>query len=203
MIHHGHTAESLCDFTERVRRAFLERRILSPVHLCSDTQAQPLLDAFREVEPHDWVCSNWRSSFHALLKGIPEEELFSAILAGKSMFIMSMEHRFLASSIVGGMLPIACGLAIGIKRAGGGERVHVFVGDMTARTGLFHEFVQYCDGHELPVRVVVEDNGMSTNTPTARAWGSTVEWLADNVPVTHYRYERTEAHVGVGERVEF
>ncbi len=203
MIPHGHTVASLCAFTERVKQAFLNREIRAPVHLCSDTQAQPLLDLFESVNPEDHVFGSWRSSFHALLKGVPEREVFCQVLEGRSMYLCSKAHRVLCSSIVGGILPVACGVALGIARRKGKERVHVFVGDATARTGLFHEFLQYCDGHALPVRVVIEDNSWCTNSPTVEGWGSTVECLADNVEVVSYKYERTHPHVGCGQRVEF
>jgi TPP-dependent pyruvate/acetoin dehydrogenase alpha subunit len=194
-----HTRESLLAFTERVKAAFLAKQIHAPVHLCSETQIEPLLRIFEQVRPQDWVFSTWRSIYHALLKGIPEQWVFDEILAGRSMCLMNREHRFFSSAIVGGALPIACGVAMGVKRSGGDEQVWCFVGDMTARTGVFHEFEQYCVGHELPVRIVVEDNGYSTNTPTEESWGT----ATSAPPLTHYLYQRTEPHVGVGTHVTF
>ncbi len=147
--------------------------------------------------------STWRSAWHALLKGIPEEWLFAEILAGRSLHICNRQYKFFSSSIVAGHLPIALGVALAIKRAGGSERVHVFLGDSAARCGLFWEFLSYCDGHKLPVRVIVEDNGMSVTTPTEIAWGGKVVWRATNIEVVHYEYVPTEAHCGVGTWVEF
>ena len=37
------------------------------------------LEIFQLIHPNDWVFSNWRSHYHALLKGIPEEALFDMI----------------------------------------------------------------------------------------------------------------------------
>jgi len=217
----NHTVESLLAFSERVKAAYLDKKIRSPVHFCSDTQAEPLIDIFKEVRPHDYVCSNWRSMWHALLKGIPEEEVFRQILEGRSMYLMSKEHRFLASSIVGGMLPTACGLAMGIKqwridrlpaedRGKSFEydkyeetdpRVWVFVGDMTRTTGLFHEFNKYSFGHRLPIRIVIESNCLSTNAKTRETWGD----YPFNEPgmKQFYQYERTTPHVGLSQRVNF
>jgi TPP-dependent pyruvate/acetoin dehydrogenase alpha subunit len=130
---------------------------------------------------------------------MPEEELFDAILAGRSMYINSAKHRVLCSSIVGGILPIAAGVALGSKRNGGCEKVWVMIGDMCATTGLFHEFKQFVRGHDLPVRIIVEDNTLSTDTPTLPAWGSE----GGIVPVETYKYERTTPHVGIGTYVAF
>lgn len=197
-----HTVESLLAFSARVKAAFLEKRIRSPVHLCSSTQAQPLIDIFRDIRPQDYVFGTWRNCFHALLKGIPEEEVFQQILDGRSMFVMSAEHRFLSGSIVGGMLPIAAGVAAGVKRKGEDARVWVFVGDMAATGGLFHEFRKYAAGHGLPVWIVVENNGMSTDTPTSEAWG-TESFSGYTEVEIKYDYDRTTAHCGVGEFVQF
>lgn len=200
----NHTPESLIAFRDRVAAAFLEKRIASPIHLPGGNESQ-LIEIFREVRRTDYVFSNWRSMYHALLHGIPEEALFDMILSGRSMYVMSRKHRFLASSIVGGILPIACGTAMGIKRMRGDERVFVFVGDMTACTGLFHEFRQYVQCQNLPVATVVEDNGLSTDTPTGDAWGreemNTLMPRRNRMQV--YSYQRTTNHVGVGVHVEF
>ena len=139
----------------------------------------------------------------ALLKGVPEEELFDAVLAGRSMYLMFSKYKVLCSSIVGGILPIALGVAVGIKRKGGDEKANVFIGDMCARTGLFHEFIQYADGFKLPIRVIVEDNGLSTDTPTIEVWGSDVQSRSSNIETIRYNYQRTEPHVGVGVNVAF
>lgn len=193
-----HTRESLIAFTDRVAAAFEAKLIRAPVHLCGGNEDQ-LIDIFRDVRPGDWVFSTWRSAYHALLKGIPEEWVWNEIVAGRSMYLMSREHRFFCSSIVGGILPIALGMAAGIKEEGAAGRVWTFVGDMTAETGLFHEFQRFAVGHGLPVTVVVEDNGFSTNTPTERSWGIKKRPLERR----EYFYRRTRPHVGTGQRVSF
>lgn len=192
------TIVSLQAFEERVKDAFLNGDIRAPVHLSGGNEDK-LIDIFQRIRDEDWVFSTWRNHYHALLKGIPEDWLYDEILAGRSMMIHSKEHRFLTSSIVGGILPIALGVAMGIQRNGGTERVWVFVGDMAAQTGVFHEFRYYARGHDLPIHIVIEDNGLSTNTPTKESWG-TRSGLA---PVDYYAYRRTFPHVGVGTFVTF
>lgn len=196
------TKERLVAFTNRVAEAFEAKQIKAPVHLCSDSQADHLIRIFQDVQPEDWVFATWRNSFHCLLKGVPEEELFQAILAGRSMTYCSKEHRIICSSIVGGHLPIAAGVAMGIKQRGGQERVFVFVGDMCKRIGLFHEAVWFSAKQRLPIRFVVEDNGMSTDTPTEESWGchDPVGWWSN---VLEYDYERSRPHVGTGNYVNF
>lgn len=194
-----HTRDTLIAFEHKIAAAFEAKEIRGPIHLCSDGQAEPLIEAFRSVRPDDWVFGTWRNHFHCLLKGVPEDELYAAILAGRSMFFCSARHRIVCSAIVGGILPVALGVAMGIKLAAGRERVHVFIGDMCARTGLYHEFYQYARGHSLPVRIVIEDNGVSTNADTEETWGLSV----NPPPVTRYEYTRNRPHTGTGRHVTF
>lgn len=194
------TPERLIQFEQRVAEAFEAGRIRAPVHLASPGQAEPLIEFFKDFRPGvDWLCSNWRSHYHCLLAGWPEDELFQAILDGRSMYLCAAKYRTICSAIVGGVLPIACGLALGAKMKRADERVFVCIGDMTAETGAYHEFHRYCCGHELPVRVIVEDNGLSTDSPTLKTWGTTGRWLNSRL----YRYQRTTAHCGIGRHVSF
>lgn len=175
--------EQLIAFERDIASEFDAGNIHAPVHLSGGNEQQ-LIDIFRDVRPTDWVCSTHRSHYHALLKGIPPAEVKRQIMAGRSMFISSPEHRFLSSAIVGGMLPIACGLAYA------GERVWCFVGDMCASTGAFQDAERFAECRGLKLYLVVEDNGLSTNTPTLQAWGT-----ADAPTLTYrYTYSRTYPH---------
>ena len=186
------TAEELIAFEQDIAREFEAGNIRAPIHLVGGNEAQ-LIEIFGEVSPQDWVLSTWRSHYHALLKGIEPSEVKRQIMAGRSMFISSVEHKFMSSAIMGGMLPVACGLAFK------GSRVWCFVGDMCASTGAFQDATRFVAGHCLNVRFVIEDNGLSTNTPTREAWGRQSTWAN----VRSYQYERTFPHTGVGKWIQF
>jgi TPP-dependent pyruvate/acetoin dehydrogenase alpha subunit len=106
---------------------------------------------------------------------------------------------------VGGVLPIAVGVALGIKRSGGSERVHCFLGEMTAETGIAHECIKYSRNFGLPIRFIVEDNGKSVLTDTRKSWNQPVlsfENSTDPLIVT-YQYTTKYPHAGAGVRVQF
>lgn len=206
-------------FEEEIKDLFLEAKIRAPIHLSRGNE-EPLIEIFKEVEPEDWVFSTHRSHLHALLRGIDPEWLKAEILAGRSMHINSKENRFFTSSLVGGCLPIALGVAMAIKRKGEDRKVWCFVGDMAAQTGVFNECTKYSENFILPINFVIEDNGFSTNTPTREAWGVNV--LAPLLPVNkvytrkewhdkgmvvgkimYYRYERGFSHTNIGQFVVF
>src|SRR3990167_10442587 len=143
--------EDLIAFEEDIAREFEAGRIHAPVHLSGGNEQQ-LIDIFRDVKPQDWVLSTWRSHYHALLKGIPPAEVKRRIMAGRSIFISSVEHRFMSSAIMGGMLPIACGLAYAATH---GERVWCFVGDMCASIGAFQDANKFASARGIDLRIVV------------------------------------------------
>lgn len=193
------TKEDLIAFEEEIASHFAAGEIRGPVHLSGGNEDQ-LIEIFKGIKHTDWVISTWRNHYHALLHGVPPEEVRNHVLGGRSMNLYFPEHRFLTSAIVGGTLSIACGIAAGIKLDGGSEHVWCFVGDMAASVGAFYEARKYAAGHQLPVTFVVEDNGMSTNTPTHSTWGYESPEFEN---VQRYSYERTKPHVGIGKWVTF
>ena len=81
------------------------------------------------------------------------------------MGINSIKHKFYSSAIVGGILPIALGSQINwLKKQK--LKFGFFIGDMTFETGVFHECYKFSKNMKLPMEFVVEDNNMSTNSPT-------------------------------------
>lgn len=186
------TAEELIAFETRVAEAFNAGRIRAPVHLSGGCE-EPLIKIFRDVAPDDWVCTTWRSHYHCLLKGVPEETLFADILAGKSITLCYPEHRVISSAIVGGVAPIAVGLAMAK------QRVWCFLGDMAWRSGVVRECRDYAHQHDLPVTFVLENNGVSVCTPTDAVWPAHPMSVRDY----EFKYDLPWPHSGAGKRVEF
>jgi pyruvate dehydrogenase E1 component alpha subunit len=198
------TSEDLINFEKDIAAEFNAAKIRAPVHLYSNNEAQ-MIEIFKDVRPDDWVCCSWRSHYQCLLKGVPPAEVKAEIMAGRSISLCFPEHRIVSSAIVGGILPIAVGIALGIKREGGKNRVHCFMGEMTAETGMAHECLKYCQNHGLPIRFIVEDNGKSVCTDTRVTWKSPTLSFENNPHplVVYYKYETHYPHAGAGQRVQF
>jgi pyruvate dehydrogenase E1 component alpha subunit len=156
--------DDLLAFEEDIAQAFGRGEIRSPVHLTGGNE-RDLIDIFRTIANDDWVLCSWRSHFHCLLKGVPPAELKEAIVGGRSIALCFPRQKILCSAIVGGIAPIAVGIASSLKRkqdedpSGNGTFVHVFIGDMTAESGIVHESMKYASRHGLPIKWVIEDNG--------------------------------------------
>lgn len=199
------TPEQLFAFEEDIAQSFLRKEVLAPIHLAGGNERQ-LIEIFREhVNESDWVLGQWRSHYHCLLKGVPPEKVKAAILAGKSISLCFPEYRILCSGIAGGIAPIAVGIAMGIQRKGEAKqrKVCAFLGDMTAEMGCVHEAMKYADSFELPILWVIEDNGLSVQTPTDATWGELVIPAGSRYGAIRYRYTLSRPHVGCGKWVSF
>ena len=194
----------LINFEERVAESFNRAKIKAPVHLYSGNEKE-MIEVFREIRNEDWVLCSWRSHYQCLLKGVPENEVFSEILKGHSISLCFPEHKIFSSAIVGGNLPIAVGLAMSIKLKNQTGMVHCFIGDMTSETGIAHETIKYSINHDLPIRFIIEDNDLSVCTETRKVWGSKELSYEnfDHPKVVFYKYKSKYPHAGAGERVQF
>ena len=198
------TKEDLIDFESEIAAIFNQGRIRAPIHLYSGNE-EAMIEIFRRIRPEDWVLCSWRSHYQCLLKGVPREQLKAEIMAGRSISLCFPEYRILSSAIVTGVLPIAVGIALSIKRAGQSERVFCFMGEMTSETGAAHECIKYSENHDLPIHWIIEDNGQSVCTDTRAAWNQPVLTYETRPSsrLTYYKYETRYPHAGAGQRVQF
>ena len=198
------TAQDLIAFETEIADLFNAAKIRAPIHLYYGNE-EKMIELFRDVNPEDWVICSCRSHYQCLLKGVPPEELKAEILAGHSISLCFPKQRVVSSAIVGGIIPIAVGAALGLKRSGQEGMVHCFAGEMTSETGIFHESVKYSYNHQLPIRFIVEDNGKSVCTDTREAWNQPVLSYENNTHplVTFYKYQTKYPHAGAGSRVQF
>lgn len=199
------TPAQLIAFEEDIASEFNSGKIRAPIHLYFGNE-EPIIEVFRYIRPQDWVMCSWRSHYQCLLKGVPAEQLKAEIMAGHSISLCFPEYRIFSSAIVGGVVPIAAGIAMGIKRSGEDARVFCFMGEMTAESGIAHESVKYCRNHQLPVTWVIEDNGKSVCTDTKKTWAIESHWWEqerDAIDVLSYKYESKYPHAGAGVRVQF
>tara|TARA_R110000851_G_scaffold26881_2_gene75803 strand:+ start:1474 stop:2085 length:612 start_codon:yes stop_codon:yes gene_type:complete len=202
-----YTAEELIEFENEIADCFNDAQIKAPVHLYNKNEEQ-IIKIFEKhnIGPDDWVMCSWRSHYQCLLKGVPKDVLKEAILKGRSISLCFKEYKVLSSGIVTGVVPIAVGIALDIKRKKAKGRVFCFMGDMTSETGVAHECIKYSRNHKLPIHFVVEDNGKSVCTDTRKTWNTdvlTYEGVEDEY-VTYYKYELDKyPHAGAGTRVQF
>ena len=191
--------DKLINFELKVKKVYESGLIKAPIHLSGGNETH-LIKIFSKIKKTDWVFSTWRNHYHALLHGIPEKWLYDEIVDGRSMGIISKKHNFYSSAIVAGILPIALGVAMTNKRNNTDQEVWVFIGDMTYETGVFHEVYKYSKNNKLRMKFVVEDNDLSTNSPTGKTWIKKTKPYKD---IIYYKYKRKFPHHGTGNWILF
>jgi pyruvate dehydrogenase E1 component alpha subunit len=150
-----------------------------PVHL-SIGQEAVAVGVSLNLKLEDKVISTHRSHAHYIAKGgdlfIMLSELIGSPLGcckgrGGSMHIFDKSVGFMASiPIVGSSLPIATGLALAEKQLNSKNIVVAFVGDAALETGAFYESLNLAALKNLPILVVLEDNGYSTYSNKKVRW---------------------------------
>ena len=204
------TKTDLINFEQEISDIYATGKITGPIHL-RDGNEEQLIEIFKDVNAQDYVFSSWAAHLEALLKGIPSEVVKQKIVEGNSMMLCFPEYNFYASSIVGGICPIAVGTALSISRKQTKQQhVWCLIGDMTYMTGIAQECIEYSENFNLPITFVVEDNGKSVCTPTGDAWGISCKTKYEQMVsagrhknVRYFQYELTWPHAGIGKFVHF
>jgi hypothetical protein len=190
------TPEGLRLFVDKIARLHDAGFIPFALHLPGGNEQQ-LINIFSNINKKDYVLSTHRNMYHALLHGLPPEEVEEKILNARSMFMFDRERNFYVSAIIGGPVAIAVGIAWALKRKGSDQRVWCFLGDGTEDSGHFAEAVRYVDGFELPCTFVIEDDGMAVEASKEQRWGSNknLEWPDC---VIRYHYTKSRPHIRTG-----
>jgi TPP-dependent pyruvate/acetoin dehydrogenase alpha subunit len=195
----------LIRFEDKVAETFNAGEIRAPIHLYSGNEDK-LIEIFQKIDvKEDWVFCSWRSHYQCLLKGVPEDLLYNAILEGRSIALCFPEYKIFSSAIVGGHIPIALGVALSLKMQKSESHVYCFLGDMTAETGIAQSAFTYANNFDLPITFIIEDNGISVCSDTRKVWGTnTLRFQqTSNKKITSYTYTNKYPHAGAGKRVEF
>ncbi len=160
-------------FEEKTAEMYSRGKITGFCHLYAGEEAVAV-GAIYALYDKDYVVSTYREHGHCLAKGA-EPRVVMAELFGKatgishgrggSMHLFDQDLRFMGGyAIVGGGLPIACGLALAVSYNEGPEVVCCFFGDGALPQGAFHETLNMASLWKLPLVFICENNfyGMGT-----------------------------------------
>jgi pyruvate dehydrogenase E1 component alpha subunit len=198
------TPKKLIAFERKIGNLFNQKKIKAPIHLYYGNEKE-IIKIFKNIKKNDWVFCSWRSHYQCLLKGVSEKKLTQSIIAGNSISMCFPENNLVSSAIVGGILPIAAGVALASKLKKNKSKVFCFIGDMTSETGIAHECIKYATNFDLPITFIIEDNNLSVCTNTRKVWGQkklTYE-KSKNKKIKIYKYKNKYPHAGSGKRIQF
>ena len=107
--------QDLKNFERKIAKDYEKAKIKGPIHLTEGNEKK-LIEIFSIIKKTDWVFSSWRNHYHALLHGVNKKQITDFVYSGKSMSVSSKNPKFFASSIVGGVISIAMGTALALKK---------------------------------------------------------------------------------------
>jgi TPP-dependent pyruvate/acetoin dehydrogenase alpha subunit len=153
---------------------FAEGLLRGTVHTCLGQEAIPTGICAALEAKRDIVCSNHRGHGHFLAFGGEARPLIAEIMGDPSGVcggIGGSQHihlgNFYSNGILGGMSPVATGMAFAEKRKGSGGVVVQFLGDGALAEGVVSEAFNMAALWSLPILFAVESNGFAQSTPTA------------------------------------
>lgn len=172
-------------FEEQAEKSYMMGKIHGTMHLSIGQEASAV-GAISTVEPDDYILGHHRGHGLCIAKGA-DLGLMMAEFYGKengycrgrggSMHIADVDGGNLgANGVVGGGIPMAVGVGIGLKMRGNSRVLLSFFGDGGASTGAFHESMILAVLYQVPVVFICENNQYAMSFPAA-SW-TTSEKLA-------------------------
>jgi len=130
------------------------------------------------LEPQDWVGPLIRNLGVMLVRGVRPREAFTQYLAratsptggrdGNTHF-GDLERRLVAPiSHLGAVIPVMAGIALAARMKGEDSVAMTYIGDGGTSTGDFHEGLNMAAVFDVPLVLIVENNGYAYSTPVSR-----------------------------------
>jgi len=165
-------------FEEQAEKSYMAGKIHGTMHLSIGQEASAV-GSVNMLEPDDYILSTHRGHGHCIAKGA-DLNLMMAEFYGKangycrgrggSMHIADIACGNLgANGVVGGGIPMAVGVGIGLKNQNEGKILLSFFGDGAASTGAFHESMILSGTFQVPVVYLCENNQYAMSYP-ANNW---------------------------------
>lgn len=158
-------------FEETLLSLFEEGVLNGTTHACVGQEAD-CVAVIEHLRPGDHIFSNHRCHGHYLAWTGDAVGLLAEVMGkphGVVGGIGGSQHLcapgFKSNGILGGTLPAAAGIALAMKLAGDDAISTVFMGDGAWGEGVVYEAMNMAALWELPLLVVVENNGYSQSTP--------------------------------------
>ena len=131
------------------------------------------------LEKKDWIAPMIRNIGALLVKGVPPRDIFMQHMAkydsptkgrdGTSHF-GDLENLHIVSpiSMLGDLIPVMTGVAIGARYLGQKVVTMTWIGDGGSSTGVFHEGLNFAATQKAPFVLILENNLWAYSTPVRR-----------------------------------
>jgi len=188
------TATLIREVEQRLLELFAAGKLFGTVHTCIGQELVGVAVALALADG-DLIFSNHRCHGHFLARTGNVEGLIAEIMGkasgvcggrGGSQHLCDRSRGFFSSGIQGGIVPVAAGLALSLEMRGTEDVAVVFVGDGTLGEGALYETLNIISKWELPLLVVLENNGYAQSTPQGQTLAGDISSRAAafNLPFT-------------------
>ncbi|MGG6293757.1 dehydrogenase E1 component subunit alpha/beta [Leptolyngbya sp. AN02str] len=155
---------------ERLLELFSQGKLFGTVHTCIGEEfSGAVLTEF--FQPGDSIFSNHRCHGHFLsftydVQGLIAEIMGnqSGVCGGRGGSQHLCKDGFYSNGIQGGIVPVSAGLALARKLNQDGKISVAFIGDGTLGEGAIYEAFNIASKWELPLLVILENNGYAQST---------------------------------------
>ena len=131
------------------------------------------------LEKKDWIAPMIRNIGALLVKGVPPRDIFMQHMAkydsptkgrdGTSHFgDLDNLHIVSPISMLGDLIPVMTGVAIGARYLGQKVVTMTWIGDGGSSTGVFHEGLNFAATQKAPFVLILENNLWAYSTPVRR-----------------------------------
>lgn len=144
-----------------------EQEMRCPTHLSIGQEASAV-GVISNLRQSDWLFGTHRSHSTYIAKGGCIEKMIAELMGkktgclngrGGSMHLKDLSVNYMMSvPIVGSVIPVAAGFALGAKMDGLDEISVVYFGDGAMEEGAWHEAANFCALKSLPILFVCENN---------------------------------------------
>ena len=177
---------------------FAQGKVAGTTHTCLGQEhipvaLKPLLDDC------DYLFSNHRGHGHYLARFGDPQGLLAEIMGregavcngvGGSQHIL--RDRFLSTGVQGQNVPVAVGVALRLKHTEPGRLAVVHIGDGSWGEGAIYEGLNMAALWQLPLLVVVENNGIAQSTPTTAQLAGSIAGRARGFGIDYERVGGTD-----------
>jgi pyruvate dehydrogenase E1 component alpha subunit len=166
------------EFEEACAEQYTKGHITGFLHLYSGQEAVAV-GATAALHGDDYILSAYREHAQTIVRGADPKRVMAELFGkatglckgkGGSMHLFAPELNFMGGyAIVGGQLPIACGLAFSSKYRQEDRITACFFGDGAVNQGTFHESLNWARLWELPILFICENNFYGIGTELHRS----------------------------------
>lgn len=189
------TATLIREVEQRLLDLFAAGKLFGTVHTCIGQEFVGVAVA-QALSEGDLLFSNHRCHGHFLARTGDVEGLIAELMGketgvcggrGGSQHLCHRAQGFFSNGIQGGSVPVAAGMALSLQLRGADDITVVFIGDGTLGEGAVYEALNIISKWNLPLLVVLENNGYAQSTSQTQTLAGEISARAASFDLSFYQ----------------